>query len=88
MKFRRFCRKLGSLSKNIMSDFAPEIAKYPQSSPKPQNSVRAYLLAPLSMQLVDLCISLVHSIFEHVFECCALLKVQYDLVCVESTIKQ
>jgi len=24
-------------SKNMMSDFTPELAKYPKSSPKPQN---------------------------------------------------
>jgi len=39
-------------SKNITSDFALEAAKYPKSSPKPQNSVRAYCLTPLAMQLV------------------------------------
>jgi len=38
-----------------MSDFAPEVPKYPKSSPKPKiakNSVRAYYLALLEMQLV------------------------------------
>jgi len=37
----KFCclyRKLRSPSKNMTSDFAPEVAKYPKSSPKPQNS--------------------------------------------------
>ena len=36
----------------MTSDFALEVAKYPQNSPKPQNSERAYCLAPLAMQLV------------------------------------
>jgi len=31
MKFRRLHWKLGSLSKNMTSDFALEVAKYPQS---------------------------------------------------------
>ena len=51
-KFRRPYRKLGSPSKNTTSDFAPELAKYPQKGaavPKiVQNSVRAYCLALLS----------------------------------------
>jgi len=35
-------------------DFAPEVAKYPKSSPKPQNSGRlqAHCFAPLATQLV------------------------------------
>ena len=38
-KFRCLCKKSGLLSKNMVSDFAPVVvAKYPQSSPKPQNS--------------------------------------------------
>ena len=44
-------RKSGSPSKNMTSDFAPELAKQPKGSPKPkivQNSVRAYCLALLS----------------------------------------
>jgi len=36
----------------MTSYFAPEVAKYPQNSPKPQNSVRAYCLAALVMQFV------------------------------------
>ena len=39
----------------MMSDFAPEVAKYSKSSPNPklaQNSVQVYCLALLSMQLV------------------------------------
>ena len=31
-------RDSGSLSKNMTPDFAPEVAKYPKSSRKPQNS--------------------------------------------------
>jgi len=50
-KFRHRCRISGSPSKNMTSDFAPEVAKCLKSSPKPQNSVRAYCLAPLAMQL-------------------------------------
>jgi len=34
--FRRFCRISGSPSKNITSDFAPEVAKYPKVAPNPQ----------------------------------------------------
>jgi len=37
-KFRRLFRKSGSPSKNMTLDFAPEVAEYPESSPKPQNS--------------------------------------------------
>jgi len=54
-KFCHLYRTSGSLSKNIMSYFALEVAKYPKSSPNPkiaQNSVRVYCLAPLVMQLV------------------------------------
>ena len=38
----------------MASDFAPEVAKYPRGSPKPQNfgRVRAYCFAPLEMQVV------------------------------------
>jgi len=39
----------------MTSDFAPEIAKYPKSNPNPQiaqDSLRAYCLVPLAMQLV------------------------------------
>ena len=43
----------------MTSEFAPEVAKYPKSSPKPQIApngerarVRAYYLVPLAMQLV------------------------------------
>jgi len=48
----------------MMSDFAPEVAKYPKSNPKPKNSpkwdltilgVRAYCLAPVAMQLSVMC---------------------------------
>jgi len=49
-KFHCLYRKSGSLSKNMMSDFAPEVAKYTKSSPKPkiaQNSVQGYCLALL-----------------------------------------
>jgi len=41
-----------SPSKDMMSVFALEVAKYPKSSHKPQSSVRAYCLALLTMQLV------------------------------------
>jgi len=37
-KFHHLYRKLGSPSKNMMSDSALEVAKYPKTSPKPQNS--------------------------------------------------
>jgi len=46
-KFHHIYRKSGSLSTNMMSDFAPEIAKYHKSSPNPPNSVWVYCLAPL-----------------------------------------
>jgi len=39
----------------MTSDFVPEVAKYPKSSPKHMNnfgSVWAYCFAPLTMQLV------------------------------------
>jgi len=51
-KFRHIFR---SPSTNMTSDFAPEVAKYPNSNSKPKNSpiVRAYCLAPLAMQLVS-----------------------------------
>jgi len=54
MKFRHLYCKLGSLSKNMTSDFAPEVAKYSKSTPKPQNFGRvwAYCFTPLAMQLV------------------------------------
>jgi len=39
-KFCHLYRKLGLPSKNMMSDFAPEVAKYPESSYF--RSVRAY----------------------------------------------
>ena len=55
-KFCRLYRTLGSPSKNMTSDFAPEVDKYPQKysrkSKIAQNSVRAYCLALLPMQLV------------------------------------
>jgi len=38
----------------MMSDFAPELAKYPTSSPNPKiakNSERVYCLTPWAMQL-------------------------------------
>jgi len=37
-KFRRLYTKSGSPSKNMTSDFAPEVAKYLKSSSKTQNS--------------------------------------------------
>ena len=37
VKFRRLYRKLRSPNKNMMPDFAPEVAKYSKSSPKPPN---------------------------------------------------
>ena len=40
MKFRHIYRKSGLPSKNTMSDFASEVAKYPESSPKPENSAK------------------------------------------------
>jgi len=46
----------GSPSKNMTSEFAPEVAKYPQSSPKPKNSLNsvwASSLSPLAIQLVS-----------------------------------
>jgi len=49
-KFHHLCRKLGLPSKNMTSDFAPEVAKYPKSSYF--GSVRAYCFAPLAVQLV------------------------------------
>jgi len=39
----------------MTSDFAPEVAKYPKSSPKPEDSVLAYGIAPLAMELVTNC---------------------------------
>jgi len=38
VKFRRLYTKFESRSKNMMSDFAPEVGKYLKSSHKPQNS--------------------------------------------------
>jgi len=35
-KFRHLCRKLGSQSKNLTSDFAPEVSKYTQTPQKTQ----------------------------------------------------
>ena len=37
-EFRRLYRKSGSPSKNMTSDFAPEVAIYPQKTPKNPNS--------------------------------------------------
>jgi len=37
-KFRRLCRKSGSPSKNMTSDFVPKVAKYQKSSPKSPNN--------------------------------------------------
>jgi len=55
-KFRRLHTKLGSPSKNVTSDFAPELginAPKVASNPKiDENSVRAYCLAPLVIQHV------------------------------------
>ena len=51
-KVHHFYRKSGSPSKNMMSDFALEVAKYPKSSPLAQNNVQAYCLAPLMVQIV------------------------------------
>ena len=53
-KFRRLYRKSVSLSKNMTSSFAWEVAKYPKSSPKPHNigSVPTYIFAPSAMQLL------------------------------------
>jgi len=39
-KFHYHCRKSGLPSKNMKSDFAPEVARYLKSSPKPQNSAK------------------------------------------------
>jgi len=39
-KFHRLYRKSGSPSKNVTSDFAPKVAKYPKSSHKLQNSAK------------------------------------------------
>ena len=38
----------------MTSDFAPEVAKYPKSSPKPHNfrRLQAYCFAMLAMQLI------------------------------------
>ena len=56
-KTKRVRREISrSPSKNMRSDFAPEVAKYPKGSPKPpkaQNTVQAYCLVPLAMQLVS-----------------------------------
>jgi len=52
-KVHHLYRKLESPSKKMMSDFAQEVAKYPKSSSKLQNSVQAYCLPPLAMQLVN-----------------------------------
>jgi len=54
-KFRCLYRKSGSPSKNMTSDLAPEVDKYPKSSPNPHNfgSVRAYCFASIAMQLVE-----------------------------------
>ena len=57
-KFCHLYRKLGLSSKNMMSDFATEVAKYPKSSYF--RSVRAYCFAPLAMQFVA-----VASVMEH-----------------------
>jgi len=35
-KFRRLYKKPGSESKNMTSDFVPEVAKYPPKPQKPQ----------------------------------------------------
>jgi len=48
VKFRHLYRKFGLPSKNMMSGFALELAKYPQNSPKLQNSVRACCLGSVS----------------------------------------
>jgi len=51
-KFRHLCRKSGSPSKNMTSDFEPEVAKYPKSSYF--GGVRAFCFGPLAMQFVSL----------------------------------
>jgi len=51
-KFCRLYRKSGSPSKNMTSDFAREVAKYPKS--RAVGSVRAYCFAPPAMQLVSI----------------------------------
>jgi len=48
--FHHLYRKSGSPSKNVMSDFALEVAEYPKSSYV--GSARNYCFAPLAMQLV------------------------------------
>jgi len=60
-KFRHLYRTSGLLSKNMTSDFAPELAKYLTSSPIPQNFWRvrtdcfALLAIQLVIQVVDMC---------------------------------
>jgi len=48
-KFCHLYRKFGSPSKNLTSDFAPEVAKYSQSSPQQQlRKCMSLLLHPIS----------------------------------------
>ena len=67
-KFHCLCRKSGLPSKNMTSDFAPEVAKYPKSSPKLQNSPK------LGSQSLSECVSLsFHSVSSAV---CLIINVQ------------
>ena len=51
-KFHCLCMKSGLPSKNLMLDFAPEVAKYPRSSHKLQNSPKlgSRQLSEISME--------------------------------------
>jgi len=51
-KVHRLYRKLGLTSKNMMSDFALEVAKYRKSSPKSQN-IQKYRANLLSSSVSD-----------------------------------
>jgi len=53
-KFRHLYRKSGSLSKNMTSDFAPEVVKYLKSILPPQQfwECEPIVFTPLAMQLV------------------------------------
>jgi len=54
MNFCHLCRKLGSPSKNMMSDFALEVAKYSKII-LPQRQFQ-YCFAPLAIQSIPLCL--------------------------------
>jgi len=69
----------------MMSDFAPEVAKYPKSSPKLHNfwSVWAYCFAPLVLQLVYyqiLLLSNIHGTDYGSLQCADVLLINYSLI--------